>query len=83
MKNNYMEKIFYTPGDIVTVKQNIPNKPEMIVLKKETYLVKGVQGDSEDVLKGMRCRWFTKNQEIQEAIFSTKDLVLITKATNN
>jgi len=56
MKNTYMEKIFYTPGDIVTVKQDIPNKPEMIVLKKETYLVKGVQGDSEDVLKGMRCR---------------------------
>ena len=30
------EKIYFLPGDVVTLKQNIPNKPKMIVLKKET-----------------------------------------------
>ena len=30
------EKIYFMPGDIVTLKQDIPNKPQMIVVKKET-----------------------------------------------
>ena len=31
-----LEKQFFLPGDIVTVRQNIPNKPTMYVLKKVT-----------------------------------------------
>ena len=26
------EKVFFKPGDVVTVKQNIKNKPDMIVV---------------------------------------------------
>ena len=46
----------------------------MLVVRKETALFKDNQS-----IKGIRCRWFTKNDELQEAIFSTKDLILVDK----
>lgn len=30
-----IEKVFFQPGDLVTLKQDIPNKPIMIVVKKK------------------------------------------------
>lgn len=33
-------KIFYKPGDIVTLKQDIPNKPKMVVLRIERNIIK-------------------------------------------
>lgn len=71
------ENIFYKPGDVVQIKQDIPNKPLMIVVKKETSLFKNNMEDKKNVLKGIRCRWFTTTGELQEAIFNTKDLILI------
>lgn len=71
------ENIFYKPGDIVQIKQNIPNKPLMIVVKKETSLFKNNMEDKKNVLKGIRCRWFTTTGQMQEAIFNTKDLILV------
>lgn len=51
------EKIFFSPGDIVTIKQDIENKPEMIVVKKETFLIKVKDTDKYEVMfKGIRCR---------------------------
>ena len=50
------ENIFYRPGDIVTLRQNIPNKPKMIVIKKETFLFKNNMEDKKNGLKGIRCR---------------------------
>lgn len=70
------EKIFLNPGDIVTIKQDIPNKPTMMVIKKETSIFKH-EDNKKSVLKGIRCRWFTTSGELQEAVFCTKDLVLI------
>lgn len=67
------EKIYFLPGDIVQLKQNIPNKPTMIVVKKETSILKNRISD-DNILKGIRCRWFTSNGELQEAIFNTKDI---------
>ena len=32
MENENLEKIYFKPGDIVTVKQDIPNRPKMIVV---------------------------------------------------
>ncbi|MDD7754227.1 MAG: hypothetical protein PUJ51_06945 [Clostridiales bacterium] len=40
MENNYEDKIFFRPGDIVTLKQEIPNKPTMVVIRKETTIFK-------------------------------------------
>lgn len=71
------ENIFYKPGDIVTLKQDIPNKPLMIVVKKETSLFKNTMEDKKNVLKGIRCRWFTTAGQLQETIWNTKDLQLV------
>lgn len=62
------------PGDIVTLKQDIPNKPTMLVIKKETtrYLN---HLNPEPILRGIKCRWFTTDNKLQEAIFNTKDLI--------
>lgn len=71
------ENIFYKPGDIVKLRQDIPNTPLMIVVKKETSLFKNNIEDKKNVLKGIRCRWFTTSGQLQEAIFNTKDLQLV------
>lgn len=67
------EKYYFKPGDIVRLRQNI-ECPNMLVLRKETLMFKG---DKDTNLKGLRCRWFTKNHEMQESVFSTKDLILV------
>lgn len=74
------EKIFLNPGEIVTIKQDIPNKPVMMVVKKETSVFKYDSkrlNDKKPILIGIRCRWFTTTGELQEATFSTKDLIKI------
>ena len=74
------DKIFLNPGEIVTLKQDIPNKPLMIVIKKETSVFKHDNkrlNDKKPILIGIRCRWFTTTGELQEATFSTKDLIKI------
>ena len=71
------DKIFFMPGDIVTLKQEIPNKPIMLVLKKESYTFKNNKDTREASLRGIKCRWFTKEGILQEAIFNTKDLIKI------
>lgn len=68
------EKIFFLPGDIVTLRQDIPNKPTMIVIKKETYIFKN-RDDKEPSLRGIKCRWFTTDGHLQEAVYNTKDLI--------
>ena len=74
------EKIFINPGEIVTLKQDIPNKPVMLVVKKETSVFKHDSkrlNDKKPILIGIKCRWFTTTGELQEATFSTKDLIKI------
>lgn len=68
------DTVFYHPGDIVQLKQDIPNKPLMIVVKKETALIKNSE---KNTLRGIRCRWFTTTGELQESIWNTKDLILV------
>ena len=65
------DKIYFQPGDLVTLKKDIPNKPVMIVVKKVTTVFKN---ENESSLKGIRCRWFTTDGLLQEAIWNTKDL---------
>lgn len=70
------DKIFFQPGDVVTIRQDIPNKPIMIVVKKVNSMI-GKNEDKEGILRGIRCRWFTKDGFLQEDVFNTKDLELI------
>ena len=73
---NNEEKIYFLPGDVVTLKQDIPSKPIMIVVRKETTTFR-TGNEKEDYFKGIRCRWFTSTGELQEEVFNTKDLILI------
>lgn len=67
------EKIFLMPGDLVTLKQDLPNKPIMIVVKKKTMTIKG--DEPGKFLQGIICRWFTSDGHMEENLFSTKDLI--------
>ena len=71
------EKVFYKPGEVVTLRQDIPNKPTMIVVRKESSMFRNQDGRSDNSLKGIRCRWFSREGVIQEAVFNTKDLIKI------
>lgn len=74
MNNNYNipeEKTYFQPGDMCQIKQDIPNKPKMFVVKVERSIIEN------PYLRGIKCRWFTDNGFLQEAIFSTKDLIKI------
>lgn len=70
------EKVYFNAGDVVQLKQDIPNKPKMIVVKKETSLFKHNK-DKKSILIGIKCRWFTTDGTLQEAVFNTKDIELI------
>lgn len=71
------QQLYFVPGQVVTLKQDIPNKPKMIVVKKETSLFKHSSQRTKPILMGIRCRWFTNDGTIQEAVFNTKDLELL------
>jgi hypothetical protein len=69
-----LDKVYFLPGDIVTLRQNIPNAPIMVMDKKVRKFVTTSGGTKSDMFQGILCRWFTTNMELQEAIFNTKDL---------
>lgn len=71
------DKIYFQPGEVVTLKQGIGNVPKMLVVKKVTTVFKN---KDTDVLIGIKCRWFTTDGVLQEAIFNTKDLQKIEKS---
>ena len=65
------DKIYFQPGEVVTLKQDIGNVPKMLVVKKVTTVFKN---KDTDVLIGIKGRWFSTDGVMQEAIFNTKDL---------
>jgi len=65
------DKVFFIPGDRVTIKHDIPNKPIMLIKEKvQTLHVK----EGKTSFEGMKCLWFSTDNKLQEAIFNTKDL---------
>lgn len=72
------DNVYFTPGQTVVLKQDIPNKPKMIVVGKESYLFKNSPiPDKKSSLIGIKCRWFSSTGELQEAVFNTKDLQIV------
>lgn len=69
-----IEKTFFKPGDIVTLKHTQLHSPIMYVVEKVTKTFKH-NDELSNVFKGIKCRWFDLNMDLQEAIFSTKDLI--------
>jgi len=68
------EKTFFISGDIVTLNKDIDNLPKMVVVDKITRSLINKDGNKETIFVGIKTRWFDKNQTLQEAVFSTKDL---------
>jgi len=71
------DKIYYSPGDIVTVRHDLENKPKkMYVVEKVSKILKNKEtGDMGTAFLGIKCRWFDTTGRLQEAVFSTKDLI--------
>lgn len=69
------EKVFFTPGEMVTLRQDLPMKPQMIVLSVDKSTFK----EGKTVLFGINCFWFTTTFEYQEKRFNTKDLIHVEK----
>ena len=69
------DKMMFFPGDLVTLRQELPNKPMMVVVRKESTIFR--DENKTNSLKGIRCRWFTTYNELQEAVWNTKDLIKV------
>jgi hypothetical protein len=67
-----IEKIFFSSGDIVMVKHDIPNRPFMIVQSIDKLPV--ASGDRVALL-GVTCIWFSSDLKLQKSRFSTKDII--------
>ena len=73
MYNNTNEKVFFAPGDIVTLKQDLENKPMMLVKSVDKATMKEPNGRT--MLFGITCMWFTNDKSLQSERFNTKDLM--------
>lgn len=65
---------YYKPGDLVVLRHEELNSPVMLVKDKISRQFRTESGEICNSFKGMKCMWFDKNNVLQEAIFSTKDL---------
>lgn len=59
----YEEKVYFQPGDLVTVNKDLPNKPIMMVERKSSIVMRD-GCEKNKILQGIVCRWFTTNGEI-------------------
>lgn len=71
------EKIFFLPGDLCKVKHDLDNVPIMYVTEKISRTMMTKEGNKENTFLGIKCRWFDAEYKLQEAVFSTKDLIHI------
>ena len=71
------DKIYFLPGDRVTLKQGIPNKPIMLVVKKVSKYITLKNSETINNFQGILCRWFTSEGLLQEAVWNTKDIIKI------
>jgi len=68
------DKIFFNPGELCTLKHEELNAPIMIVTEKVTKVYKK-DNEINNSFVGIKCRWFSTDLKLQEAVFSTKDLI--------
>jgi uncharacterized protein YodC (DUF2158 family) len=69
-----MTKEHFSNGDRVQVRQDIPDKPIMIIsgIEREEP---SPTGNSRGNLIGVKAFWFDSSKGYQEKVFNTKDLV--------
>lgn len=69
------DKLYLKPGDCVILRQHkMMHSPVMLVIRKENSIFRDTQ-----TFKGFRCRWFTDSGLMQEAVFNSRDLQLVTQ----
>lgn len=67
--------VFFCPGDIVQVRHDLDIRPKLWVVEKVSRSLVNKEGEKESVFIGIKCRWFSTDGKLQEAVFSTKDLM--------
>ena len=69
------EMVFFKPGEIVQLKQDVDNKPQMIVDSiPKARMPREEEERKKSVLLGVKCYWFTSTGFYQEKTFNSKDL---------
>lgn len=68
------EKVYFAPGDLVKIRHKLDNVPLMIIEGKKYLMLKNPDKTTTQLLQGMTCYWFDKDNRLQTAVFSTKDL---------
>ena len=68
-----MDKIYFNPGDIVTLKKRIHNAPSAMLVSTVDKTKLKLEGSSNRLL-GVTCVWFTDTGFLQTYRFDTKDL---------
>lgn len=77
--NNDEMKLYFAPGDRVVLRHKELKSPVMLVTEKVTKQFKNPDNELINAFVGMRVIWFDKNDCLQTAVFSTKDLELYNK----
>lgn len=72
METKLKPRVYFSPGDLARVKQNIENKPLMVV-KSVDKIDNPIGGETTSLL-GVTCFWFDANKVLQQHRFNTKDL---------
>ncbi len=67
------DRVYFNPGEVVTLKQDVPDKPIMIVKSIDKAEIAGKDG--RPVFLGVTCIWFTTARLFQCQRFNSKDLV--------
>lgn len=67
------KRVFFAAGDVVRIKHQLPNKPDMLVQEVVKATIPS-QGASKGTLLGVSCIWFSTTGELCKHRFSTKDL---------
>lgn len=80
MEHKLREKIYFSAGDLVMIKHDIPNRPVMVVksvdkitMPQKTHVTSRIDTPPGGLL-GVTCFWFSNNMELQQTRFNTKDL---------
>lgn len=66
-----IDKIFFKEGDLVELKQAMPNKPTMFVYSVDKT---SIREDDKAILLGITCLWFDDSKRPHKLRLSSKDL---------
>jgi hypothetical protein len=65
------EKVYFKPGQLVTLNKKLANTPIMMVSKIEKIKLSATK---DNLFLGISCIWFSDDTKLQEYRFNSKDL---------